>query len=60
MKRINVALLGLLTVVSLTAISCKKKTSEPETEEPKTNTPAGSTTPIPTDADGVMWAHQIY
>ncbi|MNK22617.1 hypothetical protein D3C87_408960 [compost metagenome] len=56
MKR-SVNLFVLLCSLSILATSCKKEDIIPDDPAPDpVNTPSGSTTPVPTNADGVMWA----
>ncbi|TSJ45695.1 hypothetical protein [Fluviicola chungangensis] len=57
MKNSKTTLFVLLCSLSLFVSSCKKEDILPEEPAPTpVSTPAGSTTPIPTNADGVMWA----
>ncbi|AEA44188.1 hypothetical protein [Fluviicola taffensis] len=57
MKNSKKSIFTILLGMGLLVVSCKKETPEPVVETPTpVNTPAGSTTPTPTDADGVMWA----
>lgn len=57
MKESKSALLMFICSMSLLVVSCKKENPEPDPETPApVSTPAGSTTPVPSNADGVMWA----
>lgn len=57
MKNSKSSLFVLLCSLGLVVSSCKKEDLIPEEPAPApVNTPSGSTTPIPADADGVMWA----
>lgn len=57
MKNSKTSLFVLLCSLSLFVSSCKKEDILPEEPAPTpVSTPAGSTTPIPANADGVMWA----
>ncbi len=57
MKNSKTTLFVLLCSLSMLVSSCKKEDLIPEEPTPApVNTPTGSTTPVPTGADGVMWA----
>lgn len=57
MRKSKVNLFVFVCSLSLLATSCKKEDLVPEEPTPApVNTPSGSTTPIPGNADGVMWA----
>jgi hypothetical protein len=57
MKNSKTTLFVLLCSLSVTISSCKKEDVIPEEPAPApVTTPAGSTTPVPANADGVMWA----
>lgn len=56
MKNSKSILFALICTMSLLVVSCKKENPEPEEQTPTASTPTGSTTPIPSNADGVMWA----
>lgn len=57
MKNTKTAFFILLCSLGLIVSSCEKEDLIPEEPTPvPVNTPSGSTTPIPVNADGVMWA----
>lgn len=57
MKNSKTSLFVLICLLSILISSCKKEDVIPEEPAPTpVSTPGGSTTPVPTDADGVMWA----
>lgn len=57
MKNTKTTFFVLLCSLGMLVSSCKKEDLIPEEPAPTpVNTPSGSTTPVPTGADGVMWA----
>ena len=57
MKNTKTTFFVLLCSLGMLVSSCKKEDLIPEEPTPApVNTPSGSTTPIPANADGVMWA----
>ena len=57
MKNSKTTLFVLLCSLSVVMCACKKEDIIPEEPTPApVSTPAGSTTPVPVNADGVMWA----
>lgn len=57
MKTSRANLFVLFCSLGMLAASCKKEDIIPEEPAPApVNTPSGSTTPMPSNADGVMWA----
>ncbi len=59
MKNKKTTFFVLLCSLGMLVSSCKKEDLIPEIPEPEptpVSTPSGSTTPVPSNADGVMWA----